>query len=134
MAAQSGRQLRINRSNADSPETFTALTGAREESLSLNNELLDITDKDDAGWRSYLSGAVAMQSITLTASGVTVDDTLIQDWTNKVERNYQLDINGLGTFEGAFMIPTVEQSGAHNGEITYTVTFESSGAITYSTG
>lgn len=131
MAAQSGRQLRILRSNSDSPETFTAITGAREESLSINNELIDITDKSSSGWRTYLSGVASMQSMTLSASGVTVDETMIEDMMAKTEKNYQLDINGLGVFEGAFMIPTLEQSGSHNGEITYSITLESSGAITY---
>jgi TP901-1 family phage major tail protein len=131
MAAASGRRLRILRGNDASPEVFSELSGAREESLSINNELLDITDKDSGGWRTYISGEVGVQSMSMSCSGVLIDDDMIQHLLNKIALNYQFEIENLGVFEGLFMIASMELSGAHEGVETYTLSFESSGAIAF---
>ena len=36
-----------------------------------------------------------------------------------------------GTFEGAFMIASLEYAGEYNGEATYSVTLESTGYISF---
>lgn len=131
MAAQSGRNLQILRGDGASPEVFTRVSGGREESFSINKELIDITDKSSSGWRTYLNGAAGLTSVSASVSGVHLDGVLIADVLAATQRNYQLDIDGVGVFEGAFMIPTYEASGAHSDAITYTVTLESSGVIAY---
>ena len=139
MAAKSGRKIRILRGDGASPEVFTALSGAREDGITLNGELIDITDKQDGGWRTYLEedGAspvespYGLQSMSISSSGVSVDATLINDWVNGIARNYQIEIGDEGTFEGRFMIASLEKSGAHNGEATYSLTLESSGAVSF---
>lgn len=131
MAAKSGRSLIISRGDDSSPQTFTRLSGGREESFTFNNELIDITDKSDSGWRKYLEGVAGLKSMSVSISGVMIDDTLINDVLNQTKRDYQVDIDGEGVFEGGFMIPSYEASGAHNGEITYTVTLESTGPVSY---
>lgn len=130
MPAQSGRRLRIKRGDGASPEAFTAISGAREESYTINNELVDVTDKDDAGFRTYLS-EVGLKSISLSCSGVSQDAVLMQDTLNGTVKNYQIDIENVGTIEGAFAIASYEESGAHNGELTFSLSLESSGSFAF---
>ena len=139
MVAKSGRSLLIARGDGASPEVFTSLSGAREDGITLNGELIDITDKLDGGWRTYLEGDTAspfespygLQSVSISSSGVSVDDTLINDWINGIPREYQITVGDEGVFEGRFMIASLEKSGAHNNEVTYSLTLESSGEVTF---
>lgn len=131
MAARSGRKLQILRGDDASPQTFSRVSGGREESFTINQELLDITDKGDSGWRTYLEGEAGLSSVSVSVSGVSIDDDLVNDCLNKFARDYQIDIDDIGVFEGRFMLPSYEESGAHNNEITYTVTLESTGPVTY---
>lgn len=131
LGAKSGRQISIARGNNASPQVFTQISGAREDSLSINNELIDVTEKGDSGWRTYLNGVAGLQSMSMTCSGVTKDSVMISAALDKTANEYQFAIAGLGIFEGSFMIPSMEHSGSHNGEATFTVTFESTGPITF---
>ena len=45
--------------------------------------------------------------------------------------NYQFLIPDFGTLTGAFQITSLEYAGEHNGEVTYSLSFESAGYITY---
>ena len=57
MAKFKGRDLRIKVRTSTSPETFTVIGGARSDGITINNETVDVTDKDGAGWRELLQGA-----------------------------------------------------------------------------
>ena len=39
----------------------------------------------------------------------------------------------IGTFTGAFQVTSLEYAGEFNGEVTYSMSFESAGAITFAT-
>ena len=45
--------------------------------------------------------------------------------------NFQFLIPDFGTLTGAFQIVSIEYAGEHNGEVTYSMSFESAGYITY---
>ena len=46
MAAQKGRAVLMKIGNAGSPETFTTIGGMRSTTLTLNDETVDVTNKD----------------------------------------------------------------------------------------
>ena len=46
-------------------------------------------------------------------------------------KNFQFLIPDFGTLTGAFQIMSIEYAGEHNGEVTYSMSFESAGYITY---
>ena len=48
MAAQKGRAVLMKIGNAGSPETFTTIGGMRSTTLTLNDETVDVTNKDIA--------------------------------------------------------------------------------------
>ena len=49
------------------------------------------------------------------------------------QNNYQFLVPDFGTFTGAFQVTSVEYAGEFNGEVTYSMSFESAGAITFAT-
>jgi len=133
MAAQKGKDLVVKINTSGS--TFETIGGLRSTSISINDEPVDITNKDSANARTLLATA-GTSSMTISGSGVFVDDSAIQlvrgSLANGAFKSYQLVVPDLGTYAGSFMIASLEFAGEFNGEVTYSLTLESSGAITFS--
>ena len=72
MAAQKGSAMLMKVGNGGSPETFTTIAGLRSTSLTINNESVDVTNKDSSGKRTMLAAA-GVQSISVSGSGVFTD-------------------------------------------------------------
>ena len=122
--------------NAGSPEAFTTIGGMRSTSLSMNDEMVDITNKDSSRARTLLAQG-GTNSMTVSGSGVFTDSaseaTLRQKFDISALTNYQFLVPDFGTFTGSFQLTTLEYAGEFNGEVTSSFTFESSGAITFAT-
>ena len=74
MAAQKGSAMLMKVGNGGSPETFTTIGGLRSTSLTINNESVDVTNKDSSNKRTMLAAA-GVQSISVSGSGVFTDVT-----------------------------------------------------------
>ena len=136
MAAQKGSALLMKIGNAASPEVFTTIGGMRSTSISMNDEIVDVTNKDSGRQRAILAqGGVV--SMTVSGSGVFTDSasetTLESKFDQSSLTNYQFLVPDFGTYTGKFMLTTLEYAGEFNGEVTYSFTFESSGTITFAT-
>jgi TP901-1 family phage major tail protein len=133
MAAQKGKDLLVKINTSGS--TFTTIGGLRSTSISINDEPVDVTNKDSANARTLLATA-GTSSMTISGSGVFVDDAAIQlvrgSLANGAFKSFNLVVPDLGTYAGSFMIASLEFAGEFNGEVTYSLTLESSGAITFS--
>ena len=136
MAAQKGAAMLLKVGNGGSPETFTTIGGLRSTSITLNDEAVDVTNKDSSGNRTLLADG-GIHSMSISGSGVFTDaasETTLRGLMNASSfTNFQLLIPDFGTYTGAFMVGTLEYAGEHNGEVTYSITLESSGAITFAT-
>ena len=136
MAAQKGSALLMKIGNGGSPETFTTIGGMRSTSISMNDEVVDITNKDSGRARAILAQA-GVNSMTVSGSGVFTDSaseaTLESKFDSSTLGNYQFLVPDFGTYTGSFMLTTLEYAGEFNGEVTYSFTFESNGAITFAT-
>lgn len=131
MAGQKGRLYLVKLGASGGGGT---LAGLRENTLRINNEPVDTTNKDSAGWRNLLEGA-GTQAVTVTATGIA--DTAA---TYETVKGYA-QANSINTFqiigpdndaaEGAFQITSFEEGGAHNGELTFSLTLESAGTISF---
>lgn len=137
MAEQKGRDLVIKLGDGASPETFNTIGGATSGTITANNNTVDITSKDDAGVRNLLEGLFG-KAFTVSLSGFFSDDTHIGTLrTNMLagtETNFQVVIPGSssnGTYEGPFIITSLEETGEVEGAVQYSVTMESSGAVTF---
>ena len=136
MEAQKGSALLMKLGNSGSPETFTTIGGMRSTSISINDETVDITNKDSGTARTLLANG-GILSMSVSGSGVFTDSaseaTLQGDMNQATLTNYQFLIPDFGTYTGAFQLTSLEYAGEYNGEVTYSFTFESSGAITFAT-
>lgn len=134
MAAQKGSALLMKIGDGASPEVFTTIGGMRSTALAMNDEAVDVTNKDSGRARTLLAQG-GVNSMTVTGSGVFTDSasetTLRSNFDSSAFSNYQFLVPDFGTFTGAFMLQSLEYAGEFNGEVTYSFTFESSGTITF---
>lgn len=138
MVAQLGRSFVIKQSNGDSPETFTTIGGARDGSITINEQEVDVTCKDNSGIRQLLGGNI-LQSMSVSGSGVFKDGAEFNTFRDAAiagtNQNYQIVIPGTsaagGTYEGSFRITSLEESGSHDGEVQYTFSLESASSVTW---
>ena len=110
--------------------------GLRSTSITLNDEAVDVTNKDSSGNRTLLADG-GIHSMSISGSGIFTDaasETTLRSTMNASSfTNFQLIIPDFGTYTGAFMVASLEYAGEYNGEVTYSVSLESSGAITFAT-
>ena len=116
----------------DIASTFTTIGSMRSTSMTINNETVDVTDKDSSGWRELVAGC-GIRSMSLSGSGIFSDDVALEDVLEQVMAgtilNFKL-ISGAGdTFAGAFQGSSFERAGEYNAEETYSFTLESSGVV-----
>ncbi len=132
MAAQKGAALLLKINTTGS--TYVTVGGLRSTSITLNDEAVDVTNKDSSGARTLLADG-GVFSLSVSGSGVFTDaaseETLRAAMNATTFKNFQVVIPDFGTYQGAFMVASLEYAGEFNGEVTYSVTLESSGAITY---
>lgn len=132
MATQKGKDLLLK---IDDGEGFSTVAGLRTKTLSFNSQSVDVTHADSAGrWRELLAGA-GVKRANLTAAGIFKDaasDTLVrQKFFDDALCSCQLVIPDFGTVAGAFQIGTLEFAGNHDGELTFEITLESAGEVTF---
>jgi TP901-1 family phage major tail protein len=56
---------------------------------------------------------------------------LRQYFFNGTVRNFRVIVPDLGTVEGPFQIATLEYGGQHDGEVTFDLSLESAGALSF---
>ena len=132
MAAQKGKDLLIK---IDDGSEFVTVAGLRTRRLAFNAETVDITHAESAGrWRELLEGA-GVKRAGVSGRGLFKDaatDALMrQTFFDGAVKDYQVVIPDFGTVEGPFQITGLEFAGEHNGEVTYELSLESAGALTF---
>ncbi len=131
MAAQKGSAVLIKIAVSG---TQTTVGGLRSSSITLNDEMVDITNKDSSNNRTLLPQG-GIQSMTVSGSGVFTDaaseQQLRTNFGGATLSSMSFVIPDLGTYAGSFQITSLEYAGEFNGEATYSITAESSGAITF---
>lgn len=115
-----------------SPGVFTQIGGLTATGLTINNETVDITDKDDDTWRKLLEGA-GVRSISLSASGwwnnQAAFDVLRDSAFAGTIKNYEVLFGNGDKIGGAYQA-NLDGSGAHNDPQQYSVTLESANTQT----
>ncbi len=136
MAVQKGSALLVKVGNAATPEVFTTVAGLRDTSISINAETIDVTNKDSSRVRTLLADA-GIQSFSISGSGVFTDSAseqlILTNFSAATFLNYQFLVPDYNTFTGAFQVTSIEYSGSYNGEVTYSMSFESASAVTIAT-
>ena len=132
MAAQKGKDLLIKIADG---AAFTTVAGLRTRRLAFNAETVDITHAESVDrWRELLDGA-GVKRASVSGRGLFKDaasDALVrQAFFDGALKSFQVVIPDFGTVEGAFQIVAFEYAGEHNGEVTYDLSLESAGALSF---
>ena len=132
MSAQKGKDLLVNIADGAG---FTTVAGLRSRRIAFNAETVDVTHAESAGrWRELLEGA-GVKRAAISGRGLFKDaatDALMrQTFFDGAVKNYQVVIPDFGTVAGAFQIVSLEFAGEHNGEVTYELSLESAGELTF---
>lgn len=132
MAAQKGLEMLLK---IDIAATFTTVGGIRSTSFAINNAQVDITSQDDTSRDRQLLAGAGVRSFSVSGSGVFVDDAAIAAVNTAAmadtHSSWQVVIPDFGTFEGAMQISSFELGGEHDGEVTFSISLESAGDITF---
>lgn len=134
MPAQKGRDLLVK---IDSTGTgvFITVAGLRTRTLAFNAATVDTTNSESTGlWRELLAGA-GVRNARITGSGIFktgATDALVREiFFSGAIRNWQVIIPGLGTVQGPFQISALDYAGQYNAEVTFDMTLESAGELTF---
>lgn len=131
MAAMIGRKLRLKKGTGVSA---VAIVGARQDDVTIANGEVDVTDKGDNGYRTLLDDW-GQRSLDVACSGIIKDDTLIEIVTSSTGsvllQDYEVEIDGIGTFAGEFYLNGLTLGAPYNESVTFSGTFLSSGAYTF---
>jgi TP901-1 family phage major tail protein len=138
MAKQLGRALLVKIGDGEASETFSNLCGLNSKSLTVNNSSIDVTTPDctapeGALWTETLAG---LKNVSVSGDGFFEDsataarmNTVAVSADNSV--NMQIVVPDFGTYAGAFRIASLEFGGETEGGVTYSVSLESTGAVTF---
>ena len=138
MAKQLGRALLVKIGDGEASETFSNLCGLNSKSLTINNSSIDVTTPDctspeGALWTQTLAG---LKNVSASGDGFFEDstaearmNTVAMSADNSV--NMQIVVPDFGTYAGAFRISSLEFGGETEGGVTYSLSLESNGAVTF---
>jgi TP901-1 family phage major tail protein len=134
MAAQKGKDLLLKLE--DAPGVFVTVAGLRARQIAFNAETVDVTHAGSAGrWRELMAGA-GVRRATVSGAGVFRDeasDALVrQTFFDDVLRAWQVAIPGFGTVQGPFHVASLDYRGDHDGAVTFDMTLQSAGALSFS--
>lgn len=132
MGAQKGKDLLVKIFDGAS---YVTVAGLRSRKIAFNAELVDVTHAESVDrWRELLAGA-GVKRASISGRGLFKDaasDALVrQAFFDGTINNCQVIVPDFGTIQGAFQISGLEFSGEHNGEVTFDISLESAGALTF---
>lgn len=134
MAAMKGRTFLVKLGDGATSETFTTIAGGRTDSLTVNNEPVDVTSKTNAPWRTLLADA-GLRSVTVNGSGVFEDSQSEADFRTAVLAgtidNYEIVFDNGDKYSGAFLAASLTEGGDYTDGQTFEFSIESSGTITF---
>jgi TP901-1 family phage major tail protein len=136
MTAQKGKDLLL-KVDADGAGDFITVAGLRARTLAFNATPVDITHTESAGrWRELLAGA-GIRTARISGSGIfkdaASDETIRELFFAALIRRWQLLVPDFGTLEGLFHISALEYAGQHDGEVTFEMSLESAGELSFTT-
>jgi predicted secreted protein len=128
MAASIGRKMLVKKNNV-------ALAGVTEKSISINHEPVDISSDDDLGYRKLLNDP-ASKSIDISVSGVASAEALrnigvLSGVTHTMLTDITFEWPDGDKISGEFFMASYEERGATGDKVTFSASFQSSGAWTF---
>ncbi len=133
MAAQKGKDLLLKFD--DGTGNFVTVAGMRTQRLALNADAVDSTSADSVGgWRELLAGA-GVRRATISGSGIfkdaASDASIRQAFFDGAIRNWQVVVPSFGTIQGLFQISALDWRGDQAAELTFELSLESAGPLSF---
>lgn len=138
MAKQLGRALLVKIGDGEVSETFSNLCGLNSKTLTINNTSIDVTTADCTTpegtlWTETLAG---LKNVSVSGDGFFEDSTTearahTVALQNDNKANFEIVMPDFGTYAGAFRIASMEFGGETEGGVTYSLSLESTGAVTF---
>ena len=132
MPAQNGAAFLLKLGNGDSPIAYQTVAGLRTTQMTINGDAVVVTHKESGGWRDILSGA-GTRSVSVSASGIFLgseaESAVRAHALAGTLDDYELSFEDGERLQGRFLVQRLDYSGDFNGERTYTLQLESSGAV-----
>ena len=132
MAAEKGSAFLLKIGDGAGPPTYSTVAGLKTTQLSINGEVVVITNKSSAGWRELLPNA-GVRSVSVSGAGVftgsAAETRLKANALAGTIDDYQLSFESGERLQGKFLLTRLDYAGDFNGERSYTLALESSGAV-----
>ncbi|WP_156679428.1 phage tail tube protein [Sphingomonas profundi] len=132
MAAEKGSAFLLKVGNGATPVVYATVAGMRTTQAQINGEAVVVTSKDSGGWRELLSGA-GVRSVSVSAAGVftgsAAEVRVKASALSGILDDYELSFESGERLRGRFLVTRLDYAGDFNGERTYTLALESSGAV-----
>ena len=140
MAKQLGRSFLLKVGDGEASEVFTALAGINSKSITINNSSIDVTtpDASSPGGVLFAQSLNGLKSMSVSGDGIFLDETA-EARLNTVAMqadpvaNFELVVPDFGTFAGEFRVASLEFGGETEGGVTFSVSLESNGTVTFTT-
>lgn len=136
MAKQLGRALLVKID--DGAGTLNNLCGLNSKSLTLNNSSIDVTTPDCTSPEGalYTETLAGLKNVAVSGDGFFEDSTAearmnTVAMANDNKTDFEIVVPDFGTYAGAFRIASLEFGGETEGGVTYSVSLESTGTVTF---
>lgn len=133
MAVEKGSAFLLKVGDGAATPVYATVAGLRTTQLSINGEAVVITSKASGGWRELLSGA-GVRSVSVAAAGVftgsAAEARIKASALAGMIDDYELSFESGERMRGRFLVTRLDYAGDFNGERSYTLALESSGAVT----
>jgi TP901-1 family phage major tail protein len=138
MAKQLGRSFLLKIGDGEASETFSSLAGLNSKSLTINNSAIDVTtpDASSPGGALFSASLNGLKSVSVSGDGIFLDETA-EARMNTVamaadpEANFEIVVPDFGTYAGAFKITSLDFGGETEGGVTFSLSLESNGTVTF---
>lgn len=131
MAAERGSAFLL-KLGSGTPIVYATVAGLKTTQLTINGDLVAVTNKDSGGWRELLSGA-GVRSVSVAASGIFTGSAAEAQLKSLALAGqtaaYELSFESGDRMQGKFLVSRLEYAGDFNGERNYTLALESSGEV-----
>ena len=132
MAIEKGSAFLLKVGDGAAVPVFATVAGLRTTQLSVNGEAVVVTNKDSGGWRQLLSGA-GVRSVSVSGAGVftgsAAEARIKASALAGTIDDYRLSFESGDSMTGRFLVTRLDYAGDFNGERSYTLSLESSGAV-----
>jgi TP901-1 family phage major tail protein len=141
-----GKDCLLKLSDEAASPVFTTIAALKTTSLSINNETIDVTTKDNMPWRTLIEGGI--RSMELSASGIWTNASVQNSLQNialgaafvansityTTIRTFKITFADGDEFVGKFAVTKFERSGNHDGAEEFNVTLTSADVISLTAG